>query len=328
MTRAGVIAAAILALVCSNSTPAAAQIGDYKTLTAAAVEEHQLGHFEEARALFAKAHAIDPNARTLWGMGIAAFEARQYVDALQLLRAASTDARKPLTQAQRKQADSLIERSQSFVVRVPLRVEPGHAKVSVDGREIELDEQRTILLDAGSHQIVAFADGYEESVRSMRWSPGTAPLLELRLEKQRVELASLPPATQASAPAPPASAPVTIASRRDTGGPLRVVKWVSLSGAIASLGITGAGFAMRQSAAAEWNDDRRCPVPKSENCSETRESINTWEKLTLAGGVASGVFGVLTVVLFVLDGRRARAGAEARTRCGPAFGGAVCQTTF
>jgi len=97
---------------CWLCASAAAQPSDYKALTEAAVEEHSLGHYEEARALFAKAHAINPNARTLWGMGTAAFEARQYVDAMQLFQAALSDTRKPLTEAQSKQAESLRKRAE------------------------------------------------------------------------------------------------------------------------------------------------------------------------------------------------------------------------
>src|SRR5262245_12054084 len=92
MSRLIAVASLLVALLGSwPPASAAAQQDDYKALTEAAVEEHSLGHYEEARALFAKAHAINPNARTLWGMGTAAFEARQYVDAMQLFDAALRD---------------------------------------------------------------------------------------------------------------------------------------------------------------------------------------------------------------------------------------------
>ena len=60
----------------------------YRELLAEGVVEFDEGNFDRAGALFAKAHALYPNARTLRGMGLSAFEASQYAIALVHLRAA------------------------------------------------------------------------------------------------------------------------------------------------------------------------------------------------------------------------------------------------
>jgi Flp pilus assembly protein TadD len=50
--------------------------------------EYRAGNFAEARALFLRAHAISPNARTLRGLGIVEYELRNYAEAIVRLRQA------------------------------------------------------------------------------------------------------------------------------------------------------------------------------------------------------------------------------------------------
>jgi tetratricopeptide (TPR) repeat protein len=318
----------LLTVLLGLATTRAARAEDsseYKSLTAAAVEEHGLGHYEEARALFAKAHAIDPNARTLWGMGVAAFEGRQYVDAIGLLEAALKEQRKPLTSAQHKQAESLLERSRDFVVRLPLRVQPRNAQVTIDGRAIQSDPHSPVLLDAGTHQIVISAPGYQELTRSMRWSAGDAPAWDVRLEPKQSAQAAV---AESGASQLPSGAQATPGDEQPLGA-FTVLKWVSLGGTVAALGIMGAGLGLRESAAKEWNDDTQCPDDKNENCPKTKLAEKKWRTMAIAGGAATGVFAALSVVFFVLDRKPRRDGAQAATRCVPAFGpGVACQTRF
>lgn len=306
---------------------ARAQNEDYKALTDAAVEEHSLGHYQEARALFERAHAISPNARTLWGMGIAAFESREYVDAIRLLQQALDDQRKPLTPPQRKKATSLIERSQAYVVRLPLRVQPATAAVSIDGRAVQSDIDGIVLLDAGKHQLVVSADGYEDVVRSMVWHAGTAPPLEIALERK-----GAPKAEPRATPALATKVSETAApGRSETDGPraFTVLKWTSLGAAIASLGLVGAGVGLRESEARYYNDDTHCPGPdKDVSCPSSRDKVRKWEAVAIAGGAAATAFSALTIVFFVLDKRSAERASQALS-CGPAFQvGATCRYRF
>src|SRR5262249_43441282 len=62
--------------------------GAVQGLIADAVAEYDAGHFEEARALFRRAQAEAPSARTLRGIGMASFELRDYVEADRALAAA------------------------------------------------------------------------------------------------------------------------------------------------------------------------------------------------------------------------------------------------
>lgn len=317
----------VIVVLAATGAARADDSNEYKSLTAAAVEEHGLGHYEEARALFAKAHAIDPNARTLWGMGVAAFEGRQYVDAIELLEAALKDQRKPLTSAQHKQAQSLLERSRDFVVRLPLRVEPGNAQITIDGRVIQADPRTPVLLDSGTHQIVISAPGYEELTRSMRWSAGDAPAWDVRLERrQRAQ------AVAADSGASPAFVGAQgAASAPRSSSAFTALKWVSLGGTVAALGIMGAGLGLRESAAQDWNNDTRCPDDKDVSCPETKLAEQKWRTMAIAGGAAAGVFATLAIVFFVLDRQPRSDGPTARAlaRCEPAFAlGVACRAQF
>lgn len=325
MPRIITVAGLLLALS-SGFLPASAgaQQNDYKALTDAAVEEHSLGHYEEARALFAKAHAINPNARTLWGMGTAAFEARQYVDAMQLFDAALRDERKPLTDAQRKQAEALRKRAEDYVVRVEVSLEPRSARLSVDGRDAERTSSGALLLDAGMHQLVASAEGYEEWVRAIRWEAGTASL-EIKLQPR-----SAAGGEQASAGASPPtdSAGGARSEPARATSALGVLKWVALGTTLAAGGIAGAGIGLREQTAKEWNDERQCPRPMNQTCPSLPATEKKWRTMAIVGGATAGVFAALTVVFFVMDRGKADGTRQSRTMCAPDGPGALCTVRF
>ena len=74
----------------------------YRDTVERAVLEFAAGHFEESRALFARAHALFPNARTLRGLGMAEFELRNYVIAIEHLEAALANQARPLDEDLRR----------------------------------------------------------------------------------------------------------------------------------------------------------------------------------------------------------------------------------
>ena len=69
----------------------------YPELVEAALSEYHLGHFEEARGLLRKAHALFPNARTLRVLGMAEFELRNYATAAGYLEGALPSRYAPST---------------------------------------------------------------------------------------------------------------------------------------------------------------------------------------------------------------------------------------
>ncbi|MEY4510473.1 MAG: hypothetical protein RLZZ450_2595 [Pseudomonadota bacterium] len=162
-----------------------AQSGSYQGTIDAAVDEYASGHWEEALALFRQAHALQPSARTLRGIGMASFETRRYAEAIRYLTEAATETARSLTPKQQHEVEQLIARAQAFVTHLTIVIEPAHATVAADGNQVAGDKRRSVLLDAGEHQLVASAHGYESSVRSVHLSPGTEATVEIDLSPRR-----------------------------------------------------------------------------------------------------------------------------------------------
>jgi hypothetical protein len=171
---------------------------EYKAAIQDAVNEFRVGNWAEAMTLFREAHRLYPNARTLRGLGIVAFELRQYVDAVSYLKQALTDQRKALDPTQRRDAIDQIARAERFVARLVLTVEPASATVTVDGGPPTYNEQHELLLAAGERVVQASAPGYDTQAKRI--------VVE---GEQRVglTLSLVPTPAVATAPAPaPASA--------------------------------------------------------------------------------------------------------------------------
>lgn len=124
-----------------------------------AVAEYDEARYLEAQALFQRAHALSPSARTLRGIGMASFEAGQYVVALRALRGALAETERPLSAAQRRHVESLLARTDVFVARLDVEAHPASATIHVDGEPIVREPDGTVLLDAGDHAITVIGDG-------------------------------------------------------------------------------------------------------------------------------------------------------------------------
>jgi tetratricopeptide (TPR) repeat protein len=123
-----------------------------------AVAEYDAHHFEEARALFRRAHQLEPSARTLRGIGMAAFELRDYAKSLRALEASLVDARSPLTGAERDEVEALAARARAFVGHFVIHLSPKQAVLRVDDAPTTLDDGDILMLESGRHVLTAVAD--------------------------------------------------------------------------------------------------------------------------------------------------------------------------
>jgi hypothetical protein len=139
----------------------------YRLLLDQAVAEYDGRQFEEARALFRRAHEISPNARTLRGMGMASFELRDYVEALRSLEGALAEKRRPLTATQRQQVQALAERARVFVGNFHVRLSPRESVLRVDGADAALDADDRLQLGFGRHLLTAEAPGRRSEYREI-----------------------------------------------------------------------------------------------------------------------------------------------------------------
>lgn len=233
-------------------TPTASSTGNeesYRRLIDQAVSEFKHGNFPEAFSLFERAHGLQPSARTLRGMGLAKFEARNYVEAIQHLKSALRDERKPLTDQQRTHTQDLIQRSEGYIAQYELQLSPDGATVLVDARPPVIVDG-TLLLDPGAHELTISVDGYEVETRNVRAQPNER--LSLRIELDR------------TATAPGAEAEEEPASQgkgaREGLGRLRVsglvVGGVGVASLATSLGLTLKARNLRDASGCEGN---RCP---------------------------------------------------------------------
>jgi PEGA domain len=155
----------------------------YRVLVDEGLREYQAGNFAEARALFGRAHALSPSARTLRGIAMAAFELHQYAECVAHIEAALASQTKPLTGPLRDEAEALRLRAGHFVDRVVLQVAPTTANISVDGQPLVGAPHEPVVLDIGEHDFDFSAEGFTPLRRTVRVRGG----------EQRVVSASLVP---------------------------------------------------------------------------------------------------------------------------------------
>src|SRR6266700_2339843 len=158
-----------------------AESPQYRALLEEAVSEYDARRYEEARALFRRAHDISPNARTLRGIGMASFELREYVEALRSLEASLVDKRRPLTPTQRQQVEVLLERTRAFVGRFFIKTTPKEALLRVDGAPVALESDGSLLLSFGRHSLTAEAPGSSPENREINVIGGERQELEFQL---------------------------------------------------------------------------------------------------------------------------------------------------
>jgi hypothetical protein len=227
----GALQRLLVALVCTAvlglgparaSAQAGRDEGAYKELVEQALSEFKHKNWPEARVLFMRAHELNPNARTLRGMGVVSYEMRDYLNAAVNLRAALEDRRQPLTDAQRKECEGLLTRARTYVGVFTLKLDPLDAHVLLDGAEITRDDEGHVLLPFGEHTISARAPGRLEASTRLTVQGSERGEITLTLPSD----APTPALAVAAAPAPAAVAaaqesaaprPAPAAAPRDDG---------------------------------------------------------------------------------------------------------------
>jgi hypothetical protein len=284
----------------------------YDALLADAVAEYGAGNFAEARALFAQAHAIRPNARTLRGMGMAAFEVREYVDALRHLRAALESEERPLTSQQRAHAEGLVRRANAFVGRFTVALTPADARLSVDGMPAALEPDGTLVLNLGRHQLVADCPTCEEVSRTVVVRGGERTELDLRLEAHGPTGSSTgTPSAESEAPSPDGQ-----------GGRRHGAAWLLAGAGLAAAATVGTGL---------WWSNRGqevslCDAP---NVCANRDTLarqrNAALGLTIGLGLSAAA--LVTVGMVRLLASRKEAGERAWA-CAPGPLAGACEVRF
>ncbi|MBN1653740.1 MAG: tetratricopeptide repeat protein [Deltaproteobacteria bacterium] len=293
--------ATVLAVNVAISRPTAAQSepdqeSQYKALVQEALFEFNDARYEEALALFERAHAINPNAQTLRGIGMAAFEARQYGRAIKALRAAFTNKKRPLTEKQRAQAENTLEKAKQFVASYRIEIKPPEAQLTVDGQAVTLPDDGILLLDFGKHEIVAALKDYQTVTRQVVALGGREASLEIVLPVSQRERESRVEATETP----------KRESLEDTSGDAAVYRtlgWIGVASAVVALGGAVVAWQIGEDAIDTWNNDEICErdgKTREQNCADeynTIQAARTWGITALSAGAA---FGITSAIMFIL----------------------------
>jgi tetratricopeptide (TPR) repeat protein len=173
----------------ARPTPGASTAGDpveggpYGELIEAALREYRAHRFHEALSLFAKAHAVLPNARTLRGLGLVEFELRNYVESAALLERALAEPKRALTGGLRSETEQLWRRAEGFLARFELHSEQA-LTVHVDGVQREQAQGEPLAVAVGDHLLEFSAPGYVSERRVVRVRGGEREPLQVALQPQ------------------------------------------------------------------------------------------------------------------------------------------------
>jgi hypothetical protein len=226
-----------------QTTPTPTNTASYEETIHQALLEYELDHWAEAKMLFARAHDIKPNARTLRGLGLASYESRQYVEAISYFEQALLHHLNPLTPEMRQDVSRYLGQARQFVSRVELQVEPADAQLALDlGDTMPLPKDGVLLLDPGQHELFFAAPSYTGETRRL-FADGRDVRMQVTLKPVAVVVAqpaALPAPTLVAAPGSGAVAP-SAATRGDVAPPSNsLAPWfvVGISGVVAIAGGT------------------------------------------------------------------------------------------
>jgi hypothetical protein len=295
--------------------------GEYRQLVQQALDEFQRGNWDEAAGLFAQAHKLSPSARTLRGMGLAAFEGRRYVDALRDLRAALESTVNPLTADQRAEVTETVSRAEHYVVQLELTVEPSSAEVRINGAiQSDQDGPRVLVVDPGMLEIRASAPGYEAELRQVRMVSGMPQQLALRLSR----------IAETTAGGIAIGGGTTAKEPRRHGPPYQTLAWLGVGLAAAGGVAAIVSWRVREGAAADFNDAECMKVDekREEVCADALARVDSAETATIVSAIAGGVFFTAGVVFFVLDGTSGDTETASPCGAGPGDLGVSCRLKF
>jgi Tfp pilus assembly protein PilF len=292
-----VLLTALALLQGSAGSARAQEPSEYESTIKRAVTEFDLGHWEEASALFHRAHELKPNARTWRGMGLCAFELRKYVEATAHLEAALVDPHKPLTAKQRNETQKVIDQARQFVSVYRVRVRPTEAEVVVDGKRQSLRDGQ-LFLDPGPHTVLVRAAGYAERRESLRTDAGVRDELAIDLEVNEPLQERATPAE--AAPAPPAEVAPADDSAQPAPSRRRVWTWV-LGGATLASAATTVG--LRIGVSRQEDDFNACTSYPGEDCSSLKRKGETLLNATYAMAAVTGALLGGSIAAFFLEGR-------------------------
>jgi hypothetical protein len=372
MTRQNFAALALaIALGCIGvqRTAAQAEPSDdaYEGLVARSIAAFDAGKFMESRDLLLRAHQLRPNARTLRGMGLAAYEAGKYALAVLDLERALAETRQPMTPDQRAEVERIYDQANALTARYRLMGQPPGAAILVDQSPPLWDAAGFLLLDQGKHELrLKLASGevraFEIEAAGGQWvdfdldppapsgSPpppiaGHSPWVDREPEKPAPAAAPAPVFTQprvvriAPTPKPPPpeapvrSEPISAPEPESPTSPERVIPrvlgYAALGSAAIAAGISIWQWREREAEVSSWNSDACLDGGRNrrDNCARYERAYERAETWSWVMAGAAVALSAGAVSLLVWMDDDDHDEA-AHTRCVPGAALVTCQVRF
>jgi len=187
-----------------------ASTAHYESALGHALEAYEARDFSRALAYFERAHALDPSARTLRGIGVVQLELGRPVAAVVALEESLVHPIRPLGEQLEIDVQRLLIRARKELAILSLQTTPLAARVRVDGGAPVLSTTGQLLLSPGAHTLHIEAPGYAAYETELRLELGQRESLRIALapiqrvaqeapEKQtRTETTATPPERDAT----------------------------------------------------------------------------------------------------------------------------------
>lgn len=164
----------------------------YRELVDQGLSEYGVQNYNEARALFQRAHELAPSARTHRALGMIAFELRDYAESISQLEAALASPVKKLDDKLRAATEALLKQAQGFVARIVVESKPPATRLVVDGVPQALPAGEALVLRGGEHTFELQAPGYLVERRVLQVVGGEQKTLTIVFTKQAIHPSEAP----------------------------------------------------------------------------------------------------------------------------------------
>jgi hypothetical protein len=315
----------------AQSEPPSDADATYSKLVADAVTAFDAGRFRESRELLARAHQLRPNARTLRGMGLAAFEEGRYAIAVVALDGALQETRQPMSPEQRAECVQLRAQANALTGRIAVRGLPSDAKLTIDGEAPVWAPDGALLVDQGSHTL---------TLEQPRGGARSWTLTAIGGHRSEFVLGSVDQAfaQRGDSEVPPllaaeAAAPAATNDQQSDSTPTGIsngVAYAALAGAAVTAGLAVWQWTERESEVEAWNSENclRGGRTRRANCGDHEDAYQraqTWSWVAAGATIALSAGAITLLLMNQGEAERPRAALPV---CVPGAGGFACRMAF
>jgi hypothetical protein len=265
------------------------------------------------------ARKIDPSPAIELKLGQALSGLGKLLEARRLVAPiAKGDDATPAAKKTRAAARKLLSDIQARIARIQVTIvgpPEGKASTLVDGIDVNLDADGTVLVDPGSHTVTASAESFESSAKEVSCTEGGRAVVELKLSRKGSEPAG------AAEPAVAETPSKTRSGSRVPGVTLTVLSVAPLIGA----SVFGALSLSAASTAKSECPNNVCPASAASDVQRAR----SYGDASTVGFIAGGAMAAVGIVLIIVaPGDEPAKSARVRPWVGPGAGGLVVNATF